>query len=93
MPMFLRQNPLPEWIDLWEKHPTLFWRKYWTEKKLGNLPPNFEYTGKAKGAAKEPTVKKERSKRKSRAKPTGDEDRDKDEESDGVDIKCDKEEK
>ncbi len=63
MPMFLRQNPIPEWIDLWNQHPQVFWRKYWTEKKLGNLPANFEYgnfkgKGKKKKEPKEPKQKK-----------------------------------
>lgn len=63
--MFLRQNPIPEWIDLWNQHPTMFWRKYWTEKKLGNLPANFEYAnnkfqkkGKRGPKIKEPKPKK-----------------------------------
>jgi len=43
MPVFMRLNPIPEYVELWNKHPSMFWRKYWTDKKAGVLPPNFEY--------------------------------------------------
>lgn len=43
MPQFLKINPIKEWVDLWKQAPMMFWKKYWSEKKLGRLPPNFGY--------------------------------------------------
>ena len=43
MPVFMRLNPIPEYVELWNKHPTMFWRKYWQDKKSGSLPQNFQY--------------------------------------------------
>jgi len=43
MPVFMRLNPIPEYVELWNKHPNMFWRKYWQDKKAGSLPANFEY--------------------------------------------------
>ncbi|CDW91247.1 exonuclease 1-like [Stylonychia lemnae] len=37
MPPFLQNNPHPEYIELWKKHPKCFWQKYWEDKKNGCL--------------------------------------------------------
>lgn len=44
MPEFLVINPIPEFVELWNKHPIMFWKKYWQDKKAGQLPPDFGYS-------------------------------------------------
>lgn len=32
LPMVLRSNPDPRYVELWNKNPKLFWRAYWKDK-------------------------------------------------------------
>ena len=57
MPIFLQKNPIKEWVDLWNRNPAIFWRKYWTEKKLGTLPQNFEHMSKGGKKAKKDALR------------------------------------
>lgn len=43
MPHFLKKNPLPDWIELWNQSSNLFWKKFWIAKTNGNLPAGFGY--------------------------------------------------
>jgi len=48
MPDFLKANPIPEFVDLWDKHPLMFWKKYWADKRANLLPPDFSYAARGK---------------------------------------------
>lgn len=37
MPKFLKNNPHPHYLDLWNKHPKLFWKEYNTDKVNGTV--------------------------------------------------------
>ena len=77
MPSFLRMNPIPEWVNLWNKNSNLFWRRYWVEKKTGRLPPNFEFKTKDMWKQKKAKPKNEAG----------------EEEPDGIDARTDKKKK
>lgn len=37
LPAILRQNPHPEYMELWNTSPKLFWRQYYIDKKRGSI--------------------------------------------------------
>ena len=79
MPLFLKQNPLPEWIDIWQNQGhQAFWRRYFLDKEAGKLPPKFSHDSLKKSHKKPKYGGKKRKRRKS---------------SDGSDAKPDKKSK
>jgi hypothetical protein len=37
LPPILKNNPHPEYVELWNASKKLFWKRYWQDKKSGNL--------------------------------------------------------
>ena len=37
LPPILKNNPHPDYIELWNRSEKLFWKQYWTDKRNGTL--------------------------------------------------------